>query len=37
MAEPLRIQGLLAKEEGTYGTDPTPAADTDGVRGIGNL
>lgn len=37
MAEPLRIQGLLAKEESVYGTDPTPVGSADGVRGVGNL
>ncbi len=35
MATALRIQGLLAKEEGTYMTDPTPSASVDGVRGVG--
>lgn len=33
----LRIEGLLAKIEATYGTDPTPVAGTDGVRGVGRI
>lgn len=33
----LRIEGLLAKEEVTYGTDPTPTAAANGVRGVGRL
>jgi hypothetical protein len=32
VATPLRLDGLLAKIESTYGTDPTPVAATDGVR-----
>lgn len=28
----IRVQGVLAKIEATYGTDPTPAAGTDGVQ-----
>ena len=34
---PLKIDGLLAKEETVYGTDPTPVAATNGVRGVGRL
>lgn len=34
---PLRLEGLLAKEESTYGTDPTPVAGTDGVRAVQRL
>jgi hypothetical protein len=33
---PLRLQGLIGVEEGTYGTDATPAA-TNGIRGRGVL
>lgn len=33
----LRIEGLLAKVETTYGTDPTPTAAADGVRGVGRI
>lgn len=33
----LRLEGLLAKIESTYGTDPTPSASTDGVRGVGRI
>ena len=29
---PIRLEGLTVKVESTYGTDPTPAAGTDGVR-----
>lgn len=29
---PIRLDGITAKIETTYGTDPTPAAATDGVR-----
>ncbi len=32
MPQSYRVDGLLAKEESTYGTDSTPAAGTDGVR-----
>lgn len=32
MPTPLRLDGLLAKVEGTYRTDSAPAAATDGVR-----
>ncbi len=32
MAVPLRLDGLLAEVEITYGTDPTPVAADDGVR-----
>lgn len=32
MPTPLRLDGLLAKEESTYGTDPTPTVGDDGVR-----
>lgn len=37
MPEPLRIEGLLVKEESTYGTDPTPTAADNGVRGVGRI
>lgn len=37
MPEPLRIQGLLAKEESVYGTDPTPTAADNGVRIVGDI
>lgn len=33
----LRIEGLLAKIESTYGTDPTPTAADDGIRGVGRI
>jgi len=33
----LGIQGLLAKAESVYGTDPVPVAGTDGVRCVGYL
>lgn len=33
----LRLEGLLAKAEGTYGTDPTPSASTDGIRVVGRI
>ncbi len=32
MATPIRLDGLLAKVESTYGTDPTPTAADNGVR-----
>jgi hypothetical protein len=32
VARRIRIDGLLAKEESIYGTDPTPVAGTDGVK-----
>ncbi len=32
MPTPIRLDGLLAEIESTYGTDPTPSASTDGVR-----
>lgn len=34
---PLKIDGLLAKEESPYGSDPTPAINVDGVRVVGRL
>ncbi len=34
---PIRIEGLLVEEEVTYGTDPTPVAGTNGVRGVGRI
>ena len=34
---PLKIEGLLAKVETTYGEDPTPTAIANGVRGVGRL
>lgn len=34
---PLRIEGLLVEEEVTYGTDPTPVASTEGIRGVGRI
>lgn len=37
MPEPLRLQGLLAKEESSYGTDPTPTAMANGVRTVGDV
>lgn len=37
MAYSLRIEGLIAAVEGTYMTDPTPSASTDGIRGVGRL
>lgn len=33
----IRIQGMLAKIESTYGTDAAPSASVDGVRGIGSI
>lgn len=33
----LRLEALLAKEESTYGTDPTPAAADDAIRHVGPL
>lgn len=33
----IRLRGMLAKPESTYGTDPTPSASTDGVRVKGTL
>lgn len=33
----LRIEGLLAEVESTYGTDPTPTTADNGVRGVGRL
>lgn len=33
----LRIEGLLAKVESTYGTDSSPSNSTDGVRGTGRI
>src|SRR5690242_11144053 len=32
MSYPIRLDGILAKIEGTYATDPTPSASVDGVR-----
>lgn len=32
-----RIEGLLVKAETTYGTDPTPTAAANGVRGVGRI
>lgn len=32
-----RIEGLLVKEESTYGTDPTPSASVDGIRAEGRI
>jgi hypothetical protein len=34
---PLRLEGLLIKEESTYGTDSVPTAGANGVRGTGRL
>ena len=34
---PLRLTGLLVKEEDTYGTDPTPTIADNGVRASGEL
>ena len=34
---PLKIDGLLAKEESPYGSDPTPTAADNGVRVVGRL
>ncbi len=34
MATSERLMGLLAKEESTYGTDPTPTVVADGVRSV---
>lgn len=33
----LRIEGLLAKIESSYGVDPTPTAGDDGIRGVGRI
>ena len=33
----LRIEGLLAKVESSYGTDPTPTVADNGVRGVGRI
>lgn len=37
MPEPLRLRGLLAKEESVYGTDPTPTTSVNGVRTVGDV
>ena len=37
MPTPIAIRGLLAKVEGTYGTDPTPTNTDNGVRIVGPL
>jgi len=34
---PIKIDGLLAKEETVYGTDPTPTTSVNGVRVVGRL
>ena len=34
---PIKIDGLLAKEEAVYGTDPTPTIGDNGVRVVGRL
>lgn len=33
----LRLEALLAKEESTYGSDPTPSASTDAIRVVGRI
>lgn len=34
---PIKFDGLLAKEESVYGTDPTPTIIANGVRAVGRL
>lgn len=37
MSYNLRLEGLLAKEETTYGTDPTPTVGDNGIRVVGRI
>lgn len=34
---PLKIEGALVKEESSYGSDPTPTAGANAIRGVGRL
>lgn len=37
MTYPLRLEGLLARIESSYGVDPTPAPETHGVHGVARI